>query len=321
MYFYVFLQPEVFEEAVADGEDATQNVAGILTGFQQNCFLAVFEDGRWDPSVREKLELWPENMTRKRVVSMLVHLKKRGRFLYSVAPDYDCTKPDIEYVFAQASMISLDLILVIASEVNRTAPSGVEVITRRSYQATAFEPMRSNLAVYGKTCSAGEMGEVDFLEFHFKKALMHAREIHICDRVCGKKNLADNFRYTIRRLVTWLGKILSDPLNCRIVFHLGEPEGRGSEFVRHEIASLKVGHLSGTSIEVEFYDDSLPGPSLPHQRFILTDQIAIGVDRGLDFLDRATGRCRDTCVYYQEPIDTRKLLVSLQSGRIPSQPI
>ena len=29
MYFYVFFQPDVFEEALTDGEDALQNVVSI----------------------------------------------------------------------------------------------------------------------------------------------------------------------------------------------------------------------------------------------------------------------------------------------------
>ena len=58
MYFNVFVQPEVFDEAAVDGIDAAQNISGILTGFLQNCFLLVFEDNRWEMIVKEKLENW-----------------------------------------------------------------------------------------------------------------------------------------------------------------------------------------------------------------------------------------------------------------------
>lgn len=316
MYFYVFLQPEIFGEATSDGEDAEENVAAILSAFLQNCFLAVFEDDRWGPSVREKLEEWPETMTRRRVMSMLVHLKKQSRFLYCISPDYIGEKRDLDCVFEQAAPIRLDLMLVISSEGGRAAPAGAEVATRRTYQHTTFEQRRSQIAVYGKTCGPGEMDEISFMEFHFEKALKHAATIHICDRVCGKKSFADNYRYTIRKLMAWLGSILSDPINCKIVFHLGQPRGLGAQFILHELASFKSGPLNGATIEVHFYDESLPNPTLPHQRFIVTDQISLDVDRGLDFLDRMTQRCRDTYVNYQDPKDAQRLLRNYSSGCI-----
>ncbi len=316
MYFYVYLQPEAFEEASADGEDATQNIATILNGFLQNCFLAVFEDDRWGSTIKEKLELWPETMTRRRMMSILVRLKKQKRFLYCLRPDYTSVMPDLDCVFEQASSIYLDLILVIACEGDRGAAAGVEVTRRRTYHESAFEMKRSEIAVYGKTCNPGEMNGDDFMEFHFAKALRHASTIEICDRVCGKVNFADNYRYTTKQFVHWLGRVLSDPKNCTIVFHFGQPSGQGDQFILHELASLKKGPLSATSVKVHFYDESLPNPTLPHQRFIMTDQIAIDIDRGMDFLDRYTLKCRDTYVNYQNPREAQKLLGSYSSGQV-----
>jgi len=314
MYFYVFLQPEVFEEAASDGEDATQTVAAIVSGFCQNCFLVVFEDDRWDWTVKEKMEHWPENMTRRRVTSMLVHLKKQKRILYCVTPDYLGLKPELDLVFEQAILASMDLIMVIASEGNRSAPAGVEIATRRSYYETVFELKRSELAVYGKTCNSDEMDETSFMDFHFGKALKHASTINICDRVCGRSGFADNFRYTISRFLAWLGTVLSNPSSCRIIFHLGQPEGLGLKNIMHELGSLKKGALGRTSFEVRFYGEPHSQPALPHQRFIATDQIALDVDRGLDFLDRRTRRCRDSYVNYQDPKIAHGLLSTCSSG-------
>jgi hypothetical protein len=307
MYFYVFLQPELFEEAASDGEDAKQNVIATLNGFLQNCFLAVFEDGRWGISVGEKLKDWPATMARKRVKSLLVQLKNKGRFLYCITPDYMGLKPDIECVFEQVDSIPLDLALVTERESNRAGRAGVEVITRRTYHESGFEQKRSNLAAEGKTCLPGEMGEVPFMDFHFARALKHATIIHICDRFCGSKNFRENFRYTTQRLLAWLATVLADPADCRIVFHLGQPEGKGEEFIREQLDSFKTGALSDAVIEVQFYDVS---SALPHQRFILADQIALGIDRGLDFLDQKTRKCRDTHVNYQKAEDVLRFLNS-----------
>lgn len=321
MYFYVFLQPEIFEEAQSDGEDALSNIAAILRGFLQNCFIAVFEDDRWSQTVKDKLDAWPETELRKRVKTLLAQFKKRNRILYNIYPDYEGITSDLECACRQAEVIPLDLILVVEKEFPHISLKEVEVSTRRRYQLTAFEPIRSDLAVDGRTCAIGEMEENDFMQFHFAKALKYATFIHICDRVCGQKNFKTNFRYTTKRLLTWLGGVLADPSRCKIIFHMGKPVGQGAQFILDEISYCKNGRLSKTTIEINFYNESLSDPTLPHQRFILTDQIALDVDRGLDFIDRNTHKCRDTYVNYQKTEEANKLLRSYSSGRLSSHQI
>ena len=321
MYFYVFMQPEVFDEAATDGEDATQIVTSILNGFLQNCFVAVFEDDRWGAAVKEKLEVWPQNMTRRRIKSILVHLKKRNRIIYCLVPDYENNKEDIDCVIEQAPSISLDLLMLIGSEGERPAPPGVEITTRRTYQYSTFEPKRSDIAVDGMTCSPGEMDESTFMDFHFTKALKYASTIHICDRMCGKTSFTGNFRYTVERLMNWLGRVLADPISCKIIFHLGQPRGHGQQFILQELSSIKNRVLNRTQVDVYFYDESLPKATLPHQRFIMTEQMALDVDRGLDFLDRTTQKCRDTYVNYQNPKEAQKLLSSYSAGCISTHTI
>ncbi|GEM_PF-1769700 len=309
MYFYVFLQPEVLSKAANDGEDAMQNVASILSGFLQNCFLAVFEDDRWSPTVKEMLMQWPETSNRKRVMSLLVQLKKHKRFLYCITPDYMNEKSDIDCVFDQATIVPLDLILILDAEKDRSAPVGTEITSRRNYQSTAFEPIRSDIAVHGKTCIDGEMDNISFMNFHFARALKYATEIHICDRICGSKNLADNFIYTIRELSSLLAKLLQEPASCRIIFHLGQPAGQyGIDHILDQLSICKRNYLPQTEIILQIYNDVSGTPSLPHQRFIMTDQIALNIERGLDFLDRKTRRCRDTYISCQNPEEAQRLL-------------
>lgn len=308
MYFYVFIQPEVFDEALADGTDATQNICNIFSAFEQNCFLAVFEDNRWNVNVKEFLSLWPDTLTRRRIKTLLVHLKKHKRFLYCLTPDYLSVRSDLDCVFQQTSAKDLDLLLVVDSEGARTAPAGTEVATRHNYTYTNFEVKRSAIALHGKTCMPDDMDEGAFLDFHFRKALQYATSIQICDCVCGTTNFKDNFRYTTRRLLEWLEDLLQEPNKCNIVFHMGKPAGQGDQFILREISSYKNGRLTGTSFEVRFYDQALAGSRLPHQRFVLTDQVALDIDRGLDFLDQSTRKCRDTYINYQDSRVARRML-------------
>jgi len=306
----------MFSESAADGDDAMQNLASILSGFLQNCFLAVFEDDRWSPSVKEKLMNWPETSNRKRIMSLLVQLKKHKRFLYCVVPDYLEKKSDLDCVFEQAAAIPLDFILLTDAVKDRPAPAGTETATRRTYQSTTFEPMRSSFAVHGKTCKHREMSCEAFLSYHFARALKYASEIHLCDRICGSKNFADNFIYTVKEFMDWLGINLSDPAACKIVFHLGQPKGLGIHHILDELAAFRKKALPKTEIELRIYSDSTDAPSLPHQRFILTDQIALNIDRGLDFLDKTTHKCRDTFIACQDPQEASNLLDDYSSGNL-----
>ena len=306
----------MFSESATDGDDAMQNLASILSGFLQNCFLVVFEDDRWSPSVKEMLLNWPETSNRKRVMSLLVQVKKHKRFLYCIAPDYLERKTDLDSVFEQASSIPLDLILVTAAEKDRLASAVTEIATRRSYQNTAFEPLRSSFAVNGKTCMRSELNCEDFLNLHFARALKYASEIHLCDRICGIKNFADNFIYTVKEFMGWLGKHLSDPASCKIIFHLGQPKGLGIHHILDELTDFRAKSLPNTEIELRVYNDSTDTQSLPHQRFIATDQIALNIERGLDFLDRTTHKCRDTYIGCQNPHDAMRFLDDYSSGSL-----
>ncbi|MDM7926511.1 MAG: hypothetical protein QUS35_10895 [bacterium] len=308
MYFYTFLQPEIFSESADRGEDSMQNMVSILKNFYQNCFLAVFEDDRWSQSIKEILEKWPETFARTRAKKLLKQMGMRNRFLYCIIPDYSGVKSDLDCMFEQAESIPLDLIMVIDAEKDRSIKKGIELTTSRDYQATSFEPKRSAIAVKGKTCVSGEMDNTSFLNYHFARALKYASEIHICDKICGRRNLADNYIYTIKQFIPWLGKNLVCPDKCKLVFHLGQPAGEGIDFILRKMTGFRQESLPTTEIELRFYGDTAGMPNLPHQRFILTNQIALNIDRGLDFLDRNTHKCRDTFISCQDPGEAQKLL-------------
>ena len=144
------------------------------------------------------------------------------------------------------------------------------------------------------------------MNFHFAGPL-NTPPRYICDRICGHQ-LSDNFRYTVRQIIYWLGGLLNDHAACKIVFHLGQPSGYGIDHILSELAKFKQWSLPNTEMSVNIYRESAFTQSLPHQRFIMTDQIALNIDRGLDFLDRKTHRCRDTFICCQDRGEAQRLL-------------
>jgi hypothetical protein len=55
---------------------------------------------------------------------------------------------------------------------------------------------------------------------------------------------------------------------------------------------------------------------MPHERFILTDQFVLHIERGMDFLDRATKRSRDAFVSVKSRAETVQLLDAYKPMRI-----
>jgi len=106
--------------------------------------------------------------------------------------------------------------------------------------------------------------------------------------------------------MAWLASALADPGSCSIVFHLGEANGKKSAYINSELTNYRSAQgLAATPTEIRYYHTEMP-----HQRFILTDQFAIEIDRGLDFFDRSTHKNRDVSINTKSQSETSKLLAA-----------
>jgi hypothetical protein len=300
MFFYIYFDPAVVTIANADGPYAMQLLIATLRGFLQNCFVIDFEDYRLQTALRERIDALPATFDRKLVKSILVTMQKRNRFVCCLTPDYSGKKSEEESLLEQAAVALIDMALLESLPSPENAiPAGLEVATLATYQQTNFETVRSRLASDGRTTKPNEVAEVDFLEFHFHKGLRYATKIQLCDRLFGAK-YADNYQYTIRRFFRWLESVLADPASCEIEIHTEQPRGIANRTIESEIRGEKVGNLAAVTIRMHYYDGSGLSDSLPHERFVLTDQVALSIDRGLDFLDRTTRMARDVFVTYKD---------------------
>lgn len=147
------------------------------------------------------------------------------------------------------------------------------------------------------------MTEADFVNQHFRKGLKHATVIDICDKLVGSK-WGDNYEYTMKRVLEWLGTVLACPAACRIRIHTEQADGSKSVYIKSQLQAYKGVSLGATQMEIRYY----AGTSLPHQRFVVTDQFALSIDRGMDFIDRTTRRNRDVEINTKNVKDTTDLL-------------
>jgi hypothetical protein len=298
MIFYVYFEPEIIGVARQNGTYALQALIAILRGFLQNCFILEFEDLRNDAAIKEELANLPDDFDRAALKKIVGVMKKRHLFISCLEPDYTGEKSDLTCIIEQRTDALLDLLLL-TERGDVPMSDGVEVATLADYQNTDFEAERSRLASEGRTFHDGQLRGGDFLESTFKKAFRFAARLEICDRLFGRE-YGPNFEYSTREFLGWLETIIYEPVALeRVIFHCGVPAdayGLDESDIVRDLSATKRGRLANISIEVRFYAQN---SSLPHERFILTDQVAFEIGRGMDFLNRATGMNRDVMVNYK----------------------
>ena len=317
MVFYVYIDPAVIDVAQADGPYAVQVLIGALRGFVQNCCVMEFYDSRIQEAIGEKVKALPPSYERKVLMSLLTVLAKHNRFIYCIPPDYSEAKSDTESMLEQAAELLIDLALVgTPLGADAVVPATVQVTLLKEYQNTFFEDERFKLVRDGTTTAPGELSEADFLDSHFKKAFRYAARIDICDKLFGR-NFGDNYKYTAERMIRWLGTNLSDPTRCKLMFHCAQPDGMKDQYIQQTLKQARDAHAAGLPMEVQFYQLPTGDNAMPHERFVQTDQIALGIDRGMDFLDAHTAKSRDVFVCYKGHSDCAAVLKSYIAGRQP----
>jgi hypothetical protein len=316
MIFYTYLDPDVLSVKNIENDFAMQALIGILRGFTQNCFIAEFEDYRLQDAIKEQVNGLPDTFDRKIIKSLLTALKKRNRFIYCLVPDYSGNKDDISCLVEQAAKCFLDLFLFSEANKDTEIPEGIEKATLATFQATDFENFRSSLAINGRTFISGELDQKDFLDWCFGKMLRYPTRIEICDKLFGSK-FGDNFEYTIKTFMRWLEHNVVDPKSCKFIFHCAKPDGKTDHHIKTQLLSFKTGRLKNMPMEIQFYQLADNSQVLPHDRYLITDQIVIDIGRGLDFLDKNTQKNRDLTIGYKSFKEVDNLLKSYAPAMLP----
>lgn len=314
MLFVVFLDPEVFAEAKRAGPYGTQALIAALGGFVQNCCVAEFIDHRIQPQIADRVRELDDTLDRKRIQSLLKLLAKRNRFVYCLQWDYSHDADEVIAMLAQATALHIELALLpMKVPQHEELP---ELVTLQEYQSSQFESKRQALIATGSTTLSGTVTELDFLASHLGVVARFAARIEICDRLFGRK-FGDNYEYTLRVLFRWIQSLRPDPSGLRMVLHCAKPEGYGASHIENTLRDLRNRYLPGMVIELAFYELPTGGDSLPHERFIRSDQIALGIDRGMDFLDRTSRRARDCFIAYKGFEDCDDVLANYSAAKLP----
>ena len=294
MVFYVYFDPEVVAVAENGGEYALQCLIGILRGFEANCLLAEFDDFFVQTSIKERLNDLRDDNARKALKSLFAVLDKKNRFVYTLVSQDAPPQTRVADALIQGARAELDIVVTKNPE-SHPNPHNIPSFNLQAYNTTEFEIERSAVANGGRTFAAASRTENDFLDWTLRKALKNCTVIKIYDKLFGAR-FRGNYEYSAKVLLAWLEGFVANPDRLRLQIHCGLPEGNTDAFIKHQLSNFRVGRLSQISITVQFYKTAekfhLTGDheELPHQRYLITEQIAIDLGRGLDFLDPAMNR-------------------------------
>ena len=277
MVYYVHLDPRVIEEAFANRPYGFQCLMAMLRGFMQNCCLIDW-GGECRGVLKAQVDRLPNGADRWSLKEALKHLDRHHRFVRLPARR---SIEDLSDLLEEASNAEVDLVVTSEPRDGITPPRGIEVCSLLDYQSTIFEHRRALKAQGGATYRHGQLDGSEFLSTNFAKALRHAEYLEICDGQLGR-HFGDNYRYTIEAFLDWLQGPLENVRNDCPVSILCLESSDGNE----ELSSF----LSDQGVKLKLYR------KLPHERFLRSDQFAMEVGRGMDFLLPRNDRNRDVSI-------------------------
>jgi len=235
-------------------------------------------------------------------------LKTKNRFVGCLKYDYSGEKSEFEMLLEQCATIPLDIALL----TQKKADAHFACTTLSDYSSTDFKGCQSKAASEGETVlPQEERSPGDFFSRCFHAAFRYSSKIEVCDRLFGKQ-FGDNYKFSIAEFYRWLGQEMKDPRSVNMIIHCGLPGTSDREctaaFFLDELKKARDSGSPGMPVKVQFYDSDNKSVSLPHERFIITEQFCFDIGRGMDFLDFKTRKNRDTKIKLSSKVDSLKLL-------------
>ena len=332
MVFYVYFDPAVIAVAANGGPLGLACLLGIIRGFETNCFLAEFNDWHVQDELKDHVKALDDRLQTlsgqegaevadgvKRLKSLLYTLAKRNRFICCLTSNGEPPSERVAAVLAQGRNAELDLVFVANKPDDSANPARFPIATLQDYSASDFEARRSRMAANGMLFAPEQMSEVDFLNKTLRKVLKHCSTIQVYDEVMGNR-WGDNFEYTIKTFLFWLEGFVAEPGKIQLHLYCGKPPGFLDNHMKGQLKSFRRGRLSNLPITIHFHDTLAGTDNLPHDRFLATDQIAIEIGRGMDFLDRSTRKNRDSSFSLKDLTELGGFLKSAATSQIAPIP-
>lgn len=184
-----------------------------------------------------------------------------------------------------------------------------------SYAGSLFEEKRSQEAAEGFLSDDFDSPD-KFFEASFGRAVRFATSLSLYDGAMGKY-FNQNYLHSMEVFLNWLRKTVENSATLRIELHCQAPmpvNGYGGidrdKMRQTELAIRKLIRETGWQLDLYFYRGFV------HDRFLLTNQIALEIGRGFDFVSR-NGRLRDISLHLKSHGRLQQFLAKRLQGPQP----
>lgn len=288
MVFCAYLDPAVITRAYERQPYGYQCLIAMLRGFVQNCCI-IDRNGEVSGALAGQVRKLRNDSDRRMLDAILKFLNEHCRFI-----DDDAEADVVVCESDQADLFG-------------AMRASTEVCSLANYQFTNFEHERCMCAHGGVTLGFNQMSTSRLLDSHFRRALQCARRVQIFDGSLGQ-NCNENYRFTVESFLTWFRQ--TNPLGkqCPVEIHCRKPAENDPRRLERQALLREIRALG---VEMTFYT------FLPHDRFILTDQFALEIGRGMDFLEPSRGCNRDVSIATKDLRQVKKLMHSYARHQLP----
>lgn len=288
MYYYVFIDPEIVPDAVAEGGPALDSLIGILRGFRRGCIMTETDSWEIGMTLGEHVKDIPDDFhnERKLLNELVIHHFLKGGGPWVVLDTDGDDRPFIEVAIERGTEADLDLLLTPVAP-TPSAEDSWESCSYSNFNGTTFSASRDRTS-NGYSFREGAIEHEGLFDQCFAKMLRYAEKIVITDYALGEhynNTQPENMKRWVRSIET----VLDSPGSAKVVIRTMRSAHSRSietdvEFLKNEV---------DLELELEFLADKV------HRRFLVADSHCLNTDRGVDIC-YDDGTCREFGINYDD---------------------
>jgi len=309
MLVRTILLPSVFRVNPEKSNAEYGMIIGFLQKLEENGIVLV-NDTNYRLAIKEDIDQWPIKF-RKDAKELLTALRKKCRFVEKSLNDAvqaDCQNQQCQKCIRMAK-IYLPPAIISSAHCNKcvakelTEIHGIEVVDIAEYTMSKF--VKENLNHKDYFFGKGELKQQEFEDKILIPLLRDAKHVKIYDPYIGRSILNKEMAKKYKSTIKWIFNVF---LRERGSKAKGVFEVYGGVNISKDIPKRKIPDAITALRELEkefkqeypnfqlFIKDETKNLKMPHDRFLITNQVAVLVGRGFNLLSGDV-----TISYFSEP--------------------
>lgn len=312
----------------ANSENQTADygmVIRLLQDLEKNGVVLVYDTNCIKASLLQDIPKWPVKF-RKKAEVLLKSLKKKNRFVEVLLKDEvtaTCKNKPCQQCIRIAKIYSPPAILasqdcIECAKAQLESVSSVEVVDVAEYCVSDF--FESHLNLSDRTLSKGEWKQDKFEQEILIPLFRDAKHIKIYDRWIGRSvsnppnpgQIADNYKLTIEWIIDVFLRESRSEVGRVFEVYSGLDTWKNKANVPTFVTELRKFE---SDIKQSFPNFKLiikketQTDQMPHERYLITNQVAVSIDRGFDLL-------LDNKIPYPRPVRDVTVAYCSEPGKI-----